>query len=112
MILYALNFMNIELHQYSFIIGASFLLILTGFHLHQLLNSDYTLKIKHKLSFWITIALVLFNIGMIPFILLSKYFNVWINNSAFTIIFFILNMILYSCYIIGFTWTKKKYNHF
>ncbi|MDD7887307.1 hypothetical protein [Flavivirga sp. 57AJ16] len=111
-VLYALNSLNVELHQYSFIIGASFLLIFAGFHLHQLFNSDYTLKIKHKLSFWITIALVLFNIGMLPFILLSKYFNVWINNLAFTSIFFILNMILYSCYIIGFSWTKKKYNHF
>lgn len=112
MILYIFNGMNVEFHKYSFVIGASFVLILAGFHLRQLFNSDYTLRIKHKLSFWITVALVLFNIGMIPFILLSKYFNVWINNSVFTIILFFLNMILYSCYIIGFTWTKKKYNHF
>ena len=112
MVLYVINSMNVEFQKYSFVIGASFLLILTVFHLHQLFNSDYTLKIKYKLSFWITIALVLFNIGMIPFILLSKYFNVWVNNSVFFIILFFLNMVLYSCYIIGFTWTKKKYNHF
>lgn len=112
MILYVINGLNVEFQKYSFVIGASFLLILTMFHLHQLFNSDYSLKIKYKLSFWITTALVLFNISMIPFILLSKYFNVWVNNSVFTIILVFLNIILYSCYIIGFTWTKKKYNHF
>lgn len=112
MILYILNGMNVEFHKYSFVIGASFVLIFAGFYLHQLFNSDYTLKIKYKLSFWITIALVLFNIGMIPFILLSKYFNIWVENSAFMIILFFLNMVLYGCYILGFIWTKKKYNHF
>ncbi|NMH88774.1 hypothetical protein [Flavivirga algicola] len=112
MILYGLNGLNLEFHKYSFVVGASFVLILAGFHLHQLFNSDYTLKIKYKLSFWITIALVLFNIGMIPFILLSKYFNVWVGNAVFKIILFFLNLVLYGTYIIGFTWTKKKYNHF
>ncbi|AUP77600.1 hypothetical protein C1H87_02250 [Flavivirga eckloniae] len=111
-ILYILNGLYTEYQEYSFVIGASFLLILAVFHLHQLFNSSYTLKIKYKLSFWITTALVLFNISMIPFMLLSKYFNVLINNSAFTIILVFLNMVLYGCYIIGFTWTKKKYNHF
>ncbi|MDO5981468.1 hypothetical protein [Flavivirga spongiicola] len=112
MILYIINGISVELHKYSFVIGASFVLVLAGFHLHQLFNSDYTLKLKYKLSFWITIALVLFNISMIPFILLSKYFNVWINNSVFSIILFFLNIVLYGFYIIGFIWTKKKYNHF
>ncbi len=112
MVLYVLNGTNVEFQKYSFVIGASFVLILAGFHLHQLFNSDYTLKIKYKLSFWITIALLLFNIGMIPFILLSKYFNIWVGNSIFIIILFFLNLVLYGSYIIGFTWTKKKYNHF
>ncbi|GGD11482.1 hypothetical protein [Hyunsoonleella pacifica] len=104
---------QVDYHKYVFVLGAVFLLVLTGFHLHDLINADdHALKIKYKLSFWITIALVLFNVGMIPFILLSKYFNVWIYNSAFTIILFFLNLILYGCYIIGFTWTKTKYNQF
>lgn len=112
LVLFVINGINVEFHKYSFVIGASFLLILTVFHLHQLFNSDHTLKIKYKLSFWITIALVLFNIGMIPFVLLSNYFNVWVDNFVFFIILIFLNIVLYSSYIIGFTWTKKKYNHF
>ena len=111
-ILYIINGMNVGLHQYSFVIGATFLLILAVFHLHELFNSKYTLNLKYKLSFWITMALLLFNIGMVPYILLSKYFNVWANNPVFTVILFFLNLCLYSCYVIGFLWTKKKYNHF
>ncbi len=109
---YVYNGRIIEFHEQSFIVGAFFILILTGFHLYQLSNADYTVKIKYKLSFWITIALVLFNIGMIPFILLSKHFNVRVFTTAFALILFFLNVILYGCYTIGFIWTKTKYNHF
>ncbi|MFB9057536.1 hypothetical protein ACFFU9_12375 [Mariniflexile ostreae] len=111
-IVYFFNFTKPNLHQYSFITGAFFLLILTGLYLHQLFNADYILNLKYKLSFWITIALVLFNISMIPFILLSEYFNFWVDNPIFVSILFFLNVVLYGCYMIGFIWTKKKYNHF
>ncbi len=111
-ILYIINGSNPGLQQYSFVIGASFLLIMAGFHLHELFISDHTLNLKYKLSFWITAALLLFNIGMIPFMLLSQYFNLWTSNYTFFIILFFLNSCLYGCYIIGFIWTKKKYNHF
>lgn len=109
---FVISINNHQLQKYLFIIGAFFVLVLTGFHLHQLSNSDYTLKIKHKLSFWISTALVLFNVGMFPLVLLSDYFDVRMNNTIFNIVLFFLNLILYTCFIIGFIWTKKKYNHF
>ncbi len=111
-ILYIINSFNDGLKQYSFVIGASFMLIMAGFHLHELFISDYILNLKYKLSFWIATALLLFYIGMIPFMLLSKHFNLWAGNYTFFIILFFLNLCLYGCYIIGFIWTKKKYNHF
>ncbi|WP_052825944.1 hypothetical protein [Neotamlana nanhaiensis] len=109
---FLLGFQTNGSQKFIFIIGAFFVLILTGFHLLQLSNSSYTLKIKHKLSFWISTALVLFNIGMFPLILMSDYFKVRMDNLVFTNILFLLNLVLYTCYIIGFIWTKKKYNHF
>jgi len=101
-----------EYYSNTFITGAVFVLILTGFYLYQLIYTKHSIAIKHKLSFWIAVALVLFNIGMIPFILLSKYFNLWGNNFVYITILLFLNIILYGCYIVGFLWTKKKYNHF
>ena len=98
--------------DYTFVIGAVFIVILTGFYLYELANSNTIILTKYKLSFWIALALILFYVGMVPFMLLSKYFNIWGESNTFFIILLCLNVILYGCYCIGFIWTKKKYNHF
>ncbi|MEL6810923.1 MAG: hypothetical protein AAFP76_06270 [Bacteroidota bacterium] len=95
---------------YAFVIGVIGLLVLTFFHFYQLLRGDEVLVVKYKLSFWISTALLLFYIGILPLMLLAKYIE--INGSNYNIILVSLNVILYGCYIIGFIWTKKKYNRF
>ncbi|MCB0457477.1 MAG: hypothetical protein KDC91_07005 [Flavobacteriaceae bacterium] len=97
-------------HSYTFVTGALFLLVLTLFHFYQLLNSDEVLIVKYKLSFWISTALLLFYVGMIPLFFLSQYTN--IMGLSYQIILLSLNVILYGCYMIGFLWTKKEYNRF
>lgn len=97
-------------HSYTFVAGALFLMVLTLFHFHQLLNSDEVLIVKYKLSFWISTALLLFYVGMVPLFFLAKYTNIMGFN--YQIILLSLNVILYGCYIIGFLWTKKEYNRF
>lgn len=95
---------------YAFVTGACGLLILTLIHYYKLLNSNEVLNIKHKLSFWISMALFLFYMGIIPLMLLSDYMG--IEDLSYFIILITLNAILYGCFIIGFLWTKKEYNHF
>ncbi|MEM7086553.1 MAG: hypothetical protein AAF489_10250 [Bacteroidota bacterium] len=99
-----------EYHAYTFFTGAAFLLVLTLFHFHQLLNSNEVLIVKYKLSFWISTALLLFYMGMIPVTFLLKYMDV--QDSKYLYLLIALNLVFYGCYIIGFLWTKKKYNHF
>ncbi len=99
-----------EYHKYTFITGALFVLVLTMFHFYKLLNSDEVLIVKYKLSFWISTALLLFYMGMIPLMFLTEYMD--ISGVSYLIIIISLNLILYGCYIIGFVWTKKKYNGF
>lgn len=96
-------------HKYTFVTGALFTLICTILHFWQLLNSDEVLEVKYKLSFWISTGLLLFNMGMIPFMLLSEYFD-FSGNAYYIFIIIGLNLILYGCYSIGFLWTKAKYN--
>ncbi len=91
---------------YSFITGAISLLVLTFFHFYQLLSSNEILVVKNKLSFWVSTGLLLFYMGIIPLILLSKYLV--IEGMSKTIILLSLNIILYGCYIIGFLWAKKR----
>ncbi|MFK5973047.1 MAG: hypothetical protein QM485_07175 [Flavobacteriaceae bacterium] len=99
-----------EYHQYTFVVGALFTLIVTVFHFWQLLYSNQILVIQYKLSFWISSGLLLFYIGMVPLMLLSRYFK--LTGSSYYILIISLNGILYGCYIIGFLWTKEKYNRF
>ena len=96
--------------SYAFATGSISLLILTLLHFYQLLKSDEVLIVKHKLSFWISTALLLFYIGIIPLILLASYLD--IDGGNYKTILLILNVVLYGCYIIGFLWTKKEYNRF
>lgn len=95
---------------YAFVTAAIGLLILTVFNHYQLLKGDEVLVLKYKLSFWISTALLLFYMGIIPLMLLSGYLGV--EGSNFYIILVSLNVILYGCYVIGFIWTKEKYNRF
>ncbi|NND63831.1 MAG: hypothetical protein HKN48_11645 [Flavobacteriaceae bacterium] len=99
-----------EYHKYTFVTGALFVLVLTVFHFYKLLNSDEVLIVKYKLSFWISTALLLFYMGMIPLMFLTEFLD--ISGISYKIIIVSLNLILYGCYIIGFVWTKKKYNGF
>ncbi|MBT8256108.1 MAG: hypothetical protein KJO23_06165 [Bacteroidia bacterium] len=95
---------------YAFVTGAIGLLILTFFHFYQLIRSDEVLIVKYKLSFWISTALLLFYIGILPLMLLAEFID--IKGMNYQIILLSLNIILYGCYVIGFIWTKKKYNRF
>ena len=96
-------------HKYTFVTGALFTLTCAIFHFWQLLNSDEVLEVKYKLSFWISTGLLLFNMGMIPFMLLSEYFD-FSSNAYYFFVIIGLNLILYGCYSLGFLWTKEKYN--
>ncbi|MEZ4859494.1 MAG: hypothetical protein R2781_11860 [Flavobacteriaceae bacterium] len=97
-------------HSYTFVTGAIFLVVLTLFHFYQLLNSNEVLIVKYKLSFWISTALLLFYVGMIPLFFLMQYTG--IVGISYQIILLSLNVILYGCYTTGFLWTKKEYNRF
>lgn len=95
---------------YSFVTGSFGLLILTFLHFYQILNSNELFHIKSKLSYWVSSALLLFYMGILPLVLLATYID--LDNKNKTIILICLNAIMYGCYIIGFLWTKKELNHF
>lgn len=95
---------------YAFVTAAIGLLVLTFLHFYQLLTGDEVLIVKYKLSFWISTALLLFYIGILPLMLLAEYIE--IKGMNYMLVLLSLNITLYGCYIIGFIWTKKQYNRF
>lgn len=88
----------------TFIVGAIIVLILSFFYYSQLLKSNKVLHIKHNLRFWIATGLMLFNIGMVPFIFFST--QLYSYNEVYMGILGVLNFVLYFCYSIGFIWSK------
>lgn len=103
------NFISLgydQLHVLTYILGSFLNLIFSIFYFSELLNSNQILNIKSKLSFWITIGLLLFNTGVVPVLC---FFQLYVANDKLNVIILIsLNIILYTCYSVGFIWAKKK----
>ena len=93
----------------SYITGACFIIFCIILYFIEILSDSRVLHIKEDLLFWISIGLLLFYVGYIP-IKLSRQFFADLNDIFVTLynVQRILIIIMYSCFIIGFVWTKKR----
>lgn len=92
----------------AYIVGASFLVITISYYFIEILNSDKVLNIQKSLLFWISVGLLLFHIGSIPFAVVSNYYAYIDDLKYMFYVKFVLIAILYSLYIIGFLWSNKE----
>jgi len=95
-----------------YIIAASFVIISITLYFIQLLNSENVLHVRKNLLFWISIGLLLYFVGNIPFRILRNYYASAGENPQDYSMLFSLNLILVIimniCFIIGFIWSNKK----
>jgi len=84
-----------------------FVIIAVGAYYIESLNSDKVLYAKNSLLFWVSLGLLLFQVGTIPIDIFGKFFNF---SGIYDYILFTLNVILYGCMIIGFMVSKRTYN--
>lgn len=89
-------------HSYTFTLGAILLIITIGLFLFEILNSEKVLYFKRYLMFWISIGLFVFYTGIIPFVISLNLLPSLLSSDSLTIIFFALNLAMYSCFTIGF----------
>jgi hypothetical protein len=94
-------------HSYTYTLGAILLIITIGLFLTEILNSEKILFFQRYLMFWISIGLLLFHTGIIPFIISFNFFPAMLSSDSLSIIFFTLNFVMYSCLTIGFAWSQK-----
>ncbi len=99
------SWMNYQIS--TFYTGAIISTIASVFFFSELLNSNKILSIKHSLRFWIATGLLLFNVGMIPFIAFSNDYKLY--PELRNIILVVMNLILYTCYSLGFIWAKAEH---
>lgn len=108
-LVYIVNFFVLKnfttkLQVYPFMIGSCFLIITVILYFIEVLNSEKIVLMTKELLFWISLGLLLFNIGIIPWLIMLSYFPiVFVDNlTILKSLFNCLVIILYICYIIGF----------
>ena len=94
-------------HSHTFVIGAILLIISISLFLVEILNSEKVLYFQRYLSFWISIGLFIYYTGIIPYTLGLNFFTTLLSTDSLSVIFFALNMAMYSCFITGFILSKK-----
>ncbi|HBY69983.1 MAG: hypothetical protein CMC07_07920 [Flavobacteriaceae bacterium] len=94
---------------YSYIAGACLIIICIILYYIEILSDSRVLHIKEDLLFWISIGLLLFYVGYIPIKISRSFFTT--NMDFFVTLYNVqraLIIVMNSCFIIGFVWTKKK----
>lgn len=94
-------------HSYTFTIGAIFLIVTIGLFLVEILNTEKILYFTRYLMFWISIGLLVFYTGIIPYIISLNLLPDMLGNDSLTIIFITLNIVMYSCFALGFILSYK-----
>ncbi|GGK38235.1 hypothetical protein E2488_10325 [Gramella jeungdoensis] len=89
------------------VIGSILIVISIMIYFSELLQSDEILNLKKSIYFWISLGVLLFNIGFIPVYIIAEFI---VFGGVFKIITFFLNLLMISCFVTGFIVSKKEYN--
>ncbi|MCT8340858.1 hypothetical protein MG296_12395 [Flavobacteriaceae bacterium TK19130] len=93
----------------AYILGACILIFCIILYYIELLSSSKILNIKRELLFWISVGLLLFYVGYIPIKLTRHYFTSSVDLYVTLLnVQRILVIIMNSCFIIGFVWTRRR----
>lgn len=93
----------------AYIVGACVLILCIILYFIDILYTPQILIVKRDLLFWVSIGLLLFYVGYIP-IKVTRHFFAQAENNFMTLIVVHRSLILImnTCFIIGFVWTRKK----
>ncbi|KQS53589.1 hypothetical protein CLV50_2004 [Flavobacterium lindanitolerans] len=100
-----------ETFTYSFTLGVLFVLLMSCLYLVEIFNSKKILNFSKSVFFWFILGVLLLHVPYLPFMLAIKWFLIESNESVYSLVLFILNVLMYGCFIIGFIWSEKKYNY-
>ncbi len=98
----------IEFQSFPYILASSFIILSIIFYFIEILNSERVLNIKKNLLFWISVGLLLYHVGIIPFRIVRNYYSSATELSILFMINVILTILMNICFIIGFIWSDKK----
>jgi len=97
-----------EMSELPWVTGSIFLIITIIFYFIQLLKSDKIIVFHKNLLFWISIGLLLFHTGTIPFSMGYNIYALIPGIHKLFLIIYILAIIMYLIFTFGFIWSKKE----
>lgn len=103
--IYAISFIYTHLQRYTVIILHFFVVPFLFLYFKELLNSNKITNYKKQLFFWITVGLLIYYLGTLPFITLS-FIGILKNKILFTIPAIIL-VIMHLIFTVSLIWLRK-----
>ncbi|MCH2195051.1 hypothetical protein [Kordia sp.] len=96
----------------AYLYGSIALAISIVFYFIETLNSERILVISKDILFWISIGLFIFQMGIIPFMIIREYYIefVLLELNIILLLYYVLIYVLNICYITGFIWGQKLLN--
>ncbi|NHN27552.1 hypothetical protein FIA58_017875 [Flavobacterium jejuense] len=113
-LIYNQNKIGLEIIPEIYALSVLFLVILSILYLIELFNSSNILNYKKSIFFWFILGSLLFHVPFLPFMLTLKWWfleSETYGTTIYWIIIIMLNLIMNSCFTIGFIWTEKKHNY-
>ena len=96
-----------EMQSYLFIIGAIFLIVTIILYFIELLKSEMVLIFHKNLLFWISIGLLIYYAGSIPFAAEYNGYALIPGIHELFLIVYILATTMYLTFTFGLIWSKK-----
>ena len=104
-IIYFVSFFSIDLTKYTVPIEGVFNSIFIILFFRELLYSDKILNYKKQLSFWISVAFLIFYLTTIPFFTLL-YSELFSSRIMFPMLYYLI-IVFHLCFIYGLVTCKK-----
>ncbi|KZS39360.1 hypothetical protein AWE51_12520 [Aquimarina aggregata] len=101
-----------ELQIIPYIAASCFLVITISLYFIEILNSQRVLYVSKNLLFWISIGLLLYHIGNIPFRILRNYYTDITDATTAFLLGAFLTVTMNLSFIFGFIWSSKKQKYY
>jgi hypothetical protein len=96
-----------EYFVYSWIIGQFFIVVSIMIYFVEVLKSEVILTIQKSLIFWISLGVLIFNVGLLPVFVIAELID-W--QGIFKYIILTVNILMATSFITGFIVSKKEFN--
>ena len=97
-----------EWNELPFVAGSLFLITTIIFYFIELLQSEKIVIFHRTLLFWISVGLLLFHAGAIPFSIKVNGYALIPGTHKLFLILYLLAITMYLTFTFGFIWSKKE----